>query len=154
MCFEEFSKFHQQNEPFKVVFEELAKRENTNMENIVLMLKERILKFSDTPESVDLKIFDVLGKSTTLFFIFFSIFEFLKNIWKKDCGRLNTGLQEKIRIIDNEDEFECPSNSLMVRFQTQDGRKSRLTFLISKVAFFFKLVAQISAIVLFIKYIC
>ena len=80
MCFEEFSKFHQQNEPFKVVFEELAKRENTNMENIVLMLKERILKFSDTPESVDLKIFDVLGKSTTLFFIFFSIFEFLKNI--------------------------------------------------------------------------
>jgi hypothetical protein len=31
------------------------------MENIVLMLKERRLKFSDTPESVDLKIFDVLG---------------------------------------------------------------------------------------------
>lgn len=49
------------NQSFRIIFENLAKIENTSVENLVLMLKERIINFSDTPASVNLKAYDIIG---------------------------------------------------------------------------------------------
>jgi hypothetical protein len=51
-----------ENQPFRVIFERLAEIENAGIENLVLMLKDRIISFTDTPASVNLKAYDILGK--------------------------------------------------------------------------------------------
>lgn len=54
----------------------------------------------------------------------------------KDCGKVTSNKnQERIRVINGEgDDFdkEVPPNWIRVIFQTEDGRKSRIKFLISK----------------------
>jgi hypothetical protein len=49
-------------EKFRKIFEDLALVENTNMENIVLMLRERVISFNDTPFSIDLQVCDIIGR--------------------------------------------------------------------------------------------
>ena len=78
-----------QNEPFKKIFEDLAKIENTQMETLVLMLAEKILQFSDTPASVDLQIGDILGRKLNE--IILNLFISLKKLRLWKSGKTNSG---------------------------------------------------------------
>ncbi len=51
-----------------------------------------------------------------------------------DCCRVTKPVQERIRIIENDDELENIGDDLItIILQTEEGRKSRIRFLISKV---------------------
>ena len=103
------------NDKFQVIFENVARVENTQADQIVLMLKERIIGMSDTPASVQLKVYDII-----------------------DCVR-NSGAAktERVQLIDasnesDEDEHDeahlRATNRIVVSLQTEEGRKSRLRF--------------------------
>jgi hypothetical protein len=36
--------------------------DNTNMENLLLMRKDKKINLTDTPKSIDLKIYEIIGK--------------------------------------------------------------------------------------------
>jgi hypothetical protein len=78
------------------------------------MLKDKRISFTDTPQSIDLKIYDLI-----------------------ECGRVATVAKERIQIIENdnddEDEGNLASDEITIMLQTQEGRKSRMKFLIKKV---------------------
>jgi len=101
------------NEQFKKVFEDIAKFENTQMGNIVLMLREKILNFSDTPSTVGLQIGEII-----------------------DCGKTAKPVQERIKIVDSSDDEDTlikgNSNLVVIMLQGEEGRKSRVKFLIAK----------------------
>ncbi|RNA35654.1 NFATC2-interacting -like [Brachionus plicatilis] len=96
------------NQSFSVVFENLAKIENTGVENLVLMVKDQIINLSDTPASINLKAYDII-----------------------DCGKTATINQEKVKIVEEGECFEHGSNMVTLILQTDTGRKSRVKFLVS-----------------------
>ena len=51
-----------------------------------------------------------------------------------DCCKVSKPAQERIKIIENDNEFEnTNSDFIIITLQTEEGRKSRLKFLIAKV---------------------
>jgi hypothetical protein len=44
------------------VYEKLASTDNTNIDSLLLMLADRKINFNDTPKSIDLKIYDIIGE--------------------------------------------------------------------------------------------
>lgn len=104
--------------------------EKCKIENLVLMLKERIIGFNDTPESINLKIYDIIGKIFMRVIINSLIYFLIRIIL--DCGKTTSVVQERIRVVENEDDSETHAGMLMIILQTQDGRKSRVRLLVSK----------------------
>lgn len=101
-----------QTQPFRIVYERLAKLEETQIECLVLMHNSKKINYNDTPKSLNLKILDII-----------------------ECGRVAAVFKESIQIINNDDDEEPDNlepNELTVILQTQEGRKSRLRFLIRK----------------------
>lgn len=97
-----------ENQAFRFIFEKLSELENTGVENLVLMLKDRIINFNDTPASVNLKAYHIL-----------------------DYGKTASVIQEKVKVVEDGDESTHGPNMVTVNLQTDAGRKSRLKFLIS-----------------------
>lgn len=50
------------NETFLKIYETLAAKHSTSAENIMLMLKDRTISYKDTPSSINLKIYDIIGQ--------------------------------------------------------------------------------------------
>ena len=127
--------FRFKNDPFKKVYEDLAKLEKTNIDNLVLMLKDKKINHTDTPKSINLKVYDLIGNSSCLFFsnLVYALFRNLK-----ECGRCAAVVKERIQIIENFEEAEIKTepNEISIMLQTQEGRKSRIRFLILKVRFY------------------
>ncbi|CAF0863463.1 unnamed protein product [Brachionus calyciflorus] len=97
-----------ENQQFRYIFEKLAQIEKTGVENLVLMIKDRIIGFNDTPASINLKAYDIL-----------------------DCGKTSTVNQEKVKVVEEGEQIELGPNMITVNLQTDAGRKSRVKFLIS-----------------------
>ena len=126
-----------QKEPFSTIFEKLSVIENASVHNLFLMLKDKKIQPEDTPESVDLKIYDIIGM----------IFDFEYTNWNviliksffffyfKDCGKSTSAPVERIKILENDEEPPSNGSLITIILQTQEGRKSRVKFLITKVIF-------------------
>ena len=78
-----------------------------------MSLKDRIIRFNETPASIDLKSYHIL-----------------------DCVYSGKKVQERVRIVECDDENKLnsmmTSGTVLVKLQTQEGRKSRVNFLIYK----------------------
>ena len=55
-------------------------------------------------------------------------------MYSKDCEKIKGKIQERVKIVDNEDESESTPLMIYITLQSQEGRKSRVKFLIAKVS--------------------
>lgn len=49
------------NQNFIKMYEDLAVKHCTQADGIVLMLKDKVINYHDTPASINLKIYDIIG---------------------------------------------------------------------------------------------
>lgn len=101
------------------------------------MLKDRLINYTDTPSSIGLKIYDIIGIILEISTIGDDRARLISIKYNIDCGKVTTKTkQERIKIV-NDDEDEPngykPPNLIRVIFQTEEGRKSRIKFSIMKV---------------------
>jgi hypothetical protein len=64
------------NGTFEEIFEKLAKLENTQKEFLILSVEDRLIKFNDTPASIKLKTFHIIGwYRLNVFFYYRQLFQ-------------------------------------------------------------------------------
>lgn len=97
------------SEQFLIIFQNLSQTENTRIENLRLMLKDKKISYTDTAASLNLQPYNII-----------------------DCEKIKGKIQERIKIVDNEDESESTPLMIYITLQSQEGRKSRVKFLIAK----------------------
>lgn len=96
------------DQEFLVVYEEIAKLDNTEIENLILMHKEKKIEHADTPSSLNILFTDFI-----------------------ECTYIKAKVHGRIEVVEKDGE-ETPRNMTSVILQTSDGRKSRVKFNIAK----------------------